>query len=1157
MPALLNPRLAFAALVAFVLAAISPLAVAGDHVDIVHDLLASWDDAVNRNASAVESKGDERSANVVMPGLFLHPLNRGDAVVAWPGVRIPAATEASRTVLLFSIGFRDGVPWDEPKANGVRFGVAIGGEPVFAESHRGPGWQARAVDLSAFAGRTVELALSTEAIDGNPNWDWAIFGRPLVVSFAGTSDPAGLRADSTGLARVDVACTVPSTVEVSVGEKTTRTSLATGVRTVPVEFAAAAAPALRVVSGKAELRAARLALWAPHPEVEEFALSSPLVIVTEPFDALVRVRNRGLGTYHGDTGAADATVKLRGPDEDREETVRVGSLAPDAETTARWRGLDVYAAGEARLSLGDRSVDFHVFSRHAPRDTTRASRTARDARVSRSASGRVASLESHGARLRVVIERSGHAYGITEAAVDGVWLRTGSLYPLARLVALDGERRIERAWRAREESVAAPGELLLEGAFVDIAGSGNGDIDAGEAWPASIRLRAVEGAPRIALEYRFEFPRTTRVLALWGPDLLIGDRAGGAQRDFAIFPGLEYLESDEPSSSTRDLAPPHNDRRVPAVYELATPVMAVQSKNRLTALLWDAGQEWLPGRRHLAAHFLAPSEDSGLAHTRAALFVPPVGVHLEKNAFEASTPVDVAADSTIRLDAVLVVDHASRYASNAKRGTGIVGGPHRGGLVLEAMRHYFDAFGLPRPMPAPRGWTEEKALCRHAYFGAIWNEDPPGIRHCVNWKPDLLVGHALPLLLDRRDGADAQTAAEIDRRVDKLLSYAMSQRGPGWLWRDNGCHIALGELPYYRGWLPENLASLRDQGRRYLTHRRDGLWRWYPGSPKHATLGDAGGHTLGSAARSAWVVLRAARLSGDPELATRALDALKQLERYDVPRGAQMWECPLYQPDILASAYAIRAYCEAYRLTGDRGHLAYARYWAWTGLPFLYLWEIDAETYPTMRYNVISVIGSTFHTHSWIGLPVVWCGLVYAYALQDLALFDESFDWRTIALGIVRSTEWQQYADGPNKGCYPDSWSLADNEPRPADISPENILINEFRLRGLSPHIRHRRLESRGSSAGVAQLNSAADILAVKGSVDAGSLTIALRGTPGYGHFTTLAPVAEPTSSSLERVPDSAALERAVEGWLWNAELRAVVIKVGPRQEAARVEMGW
>ncbi|MGC9317136.1 MAG: hypothetical protein ACP5KN_03765, partial [Armatimonadota bacterium] len=134
------------------------------------------------------------------------------------------------------------------------------------------------------------------------------------------------------------------------------------------------------------------------------------------------------------------------------------------------------------------------------------------------------------------------------------------------------------------------------------------------------------------------------------------------------------------------------------------------------------------------------------------------------------------------------------------------------------------------------------------------------------------------------------------------------------------------------------------------------------------------------------------------------------------------WECPITQPDVLASAYGVRAGVWAYMATGDEQWLDDARYWARTGLAFQYAW--DDGQHPGMRYASIPVFGSTFFHHSWIGLPVQWCGLVYAYSLQELRRFDDSDIWHKQAEGITVSAMYQQWPMDHETlaGSYPDSW---------------------------------------------------------------------------------------------------------------------------------------
>ena len=150
---------------------------------------------------------------------------------------------------------------------------------------------------------------------------------------------------------------------------------------------------------------------------------------------------------------------------------------------------------------------------------------------------------------------------------------------------------------------------------------------------------------------------------------------------------------------------------------------------------------------------------------------------------------------------------------------------------------------------------------------------------------------------------------------------------------------------------------------------------------------------------------------GQPESLAAALKTLEYMKRFRTPRGAQTWEVPLHTPDILASGHPVWAYVRAYQLTGDRGHLAEARRWAITGLPFVYQWS----NRPIMMYATTPVFGATnWKAPNWIGLPVQWCGTVYAYGLLLLAPHDDTLDWKQVAEGILVCGEQMQYPDGPS-----------------------------------------------------------------------------------------------------------------------------------------------
>jgi hypothetical protein len=115
------------------------------------------------------------------------------------------------------------------------------------------------------------------------------------------------------------------------------------------------------------------------------------------------------------------------------------------------------------------------------------------------------------------------------------------------------------------------------------------------------------------------------------------------------------------------------------------------------------------------------------------------------------------------------------------------------------------------------------------------------------------------------------------------------------------------------------------------------------------------------------------------------------------------------------------------------------------------------------------------------------------------------------------------------------------NSPNPADINPENILVNEFRLRGLPPEPRYFRFEGKD---GFAFLNSGGDIIEPSGSID-GEIGFRLSGVSGFPVYSILAPVSKPASVNGQDTPaaNSDDLQKVPNGWLYDADLKAIIMK--------------
>jgi hypothetical protein len=214
-------------------------------------------------------------------------------------------------------------------------------------------------------------------------------------------------------------------------------------------------------------------------------------------------------------------------------------------------------------------------------------------------------------------------------------------------------------------------------------------------------------------------------------------------------------------------------------------------------------------------------------------------------------------------------------------------------------------------------------------------------------------------------------------------------------------------------------------------------------------LGPDGAVEVGTCARKAYEVLRYARISGDRQAYDRVQPALAAMERFRVPRAAQVWEIPVHTPDLLAAADAVDAFVEAHRFSGQRRWLRDAVLWAKRGLPFIYMWNEPEKPY--MRGASIPVYGATWHRGSWFGRPVQWNGLRYAVALLRLSEYDDSYPWRKLAEGIIHSAIHQQEPRGENVALWPDAISVIDGEKSAWIFGPHQILDAVFRLVGRDP----------------------------------------------------------------------------------------------------------
>ncbi|NQT03799.1 MAG: hypothetical protein HQ580_17360 [Planctomycetes bacterium] len=472
----------------------------------------------------------------------------------------------------------------------------------------------------------------------------------------------------------------------------------------------------------------------------------------------------------------------------------------------------------------------------------------------------------------------------------------------------------------------------------------------------------------------------------------------GERKYQGLFAGVEYL-SDEPSSSTADIETPEHIRRVPEPVKITFPLMAVTHNGNYIGVIWEPSDM-------VAATFDSPDRiyNSG-AHVMA-LSGPAVGELRFENGFCAHTPLRLEANKPLKVSML------------------IVGG--RGKTIVPAIKHYAALKGLPTVPTFEGGFEAAVNLLAHGWLDSQINHD--GLfRHAVwgNNFPPTQAADAAAFIDWLNNHCNDKTLSE---RLNNAKYQALSKIPSGQPFSSSVGHAHLPTAPFIFGRTYEFVQQrYREASGLLRNFDEDGIKIYRPGKTDYSRTHFAK-HANGLSGRDMVGIIEGAALSGDKELINESLKLLdKQTDLYaeKVPRGAQTWEVPLHTPDILASAYMIKAYTLGYIISGREKYLEQARYWAWTGVPFVYLYPPTSGR--VGPYSTIAVLGATnWRAPLWLGRPVQWCGLVYCSALQMLSEYDKKGPWGKIAKGITIAGLQMSWpvTDKERQGLLPDFFDL-------------------------------------------------------------------------------------------------------------------------------------
>ena len=1025
-------------------------------VEEVYNFVEMFGQSTVSGTEQASASGTDCVGGVTKPAIFEHPTPTEIAKIDYT-LSLPDIDDQEKLLLHFFIGLRDGVVFDDEtrQPGGVKFAVEVFdlhnnvGEEVapdrcFEAVSTECQWAEKTVDLTHYAGKEIVISFLTACnVAGNSNYAWALWGKPQLRKLKQTALRKRKR-DSEPELRCGIAILHFSDETTQCLEFNQPTSTTVSALTdFCIESIASEEPLVKV------------SLYTALPQLEIVSVGPTAAIVTagEDFEVQCTLRNTGTAPLgKGDDVLTSINgVKLRRGRP--RQTVR--ELEPGEETSLFWvaRRFSQPTVVTASVSLKCQTAAGEA------RDTAQGSIPIRTASP-KLESKVVKELHTYTAEdgsvvignknLRVVFVRGDESPQKTDAenakdpaAVDEKSADSGFEY-YALFVAKGGNYQQVATCPALSEvtyldtSQNRQTFRLVPTAY-QLAGNNRGesiivlsgtDTDAdGVNWHYEMQWMLTEDTKRIQTECQLQTDGNRELLAFHGPMLYAGQGRNREKKTAALFPGLEFLESDERSSSPRDAAPPLDNRLVPHPYKITVPVMAVEMQKTLVGIIWNPLDRWDGENQMLSAIFASPNWHQHQKNHALGVFLPTVPAWVQENHTAASIPYPLIPSHPVSIKTEIIAD------GNAS--------------ILDAVAHWTDAYGTPEPLQPPRSDEEEVLLSRHGFMHTIWDEDTRKSRHCVDWAAHNEPGFGTLLWYDYLATKDEQ----VKERVLEIRNNTVADAGPEGLAARGSCHVLRWEFPFYIGHIGAALAHMEAEAhQRITTQESDGSWRWHPANEKTATLGKAGEAVLGTCAESAHLLLKHARITGNAASREAGLKALEFMKQFSVPRGAQMWECPMYQPDVLAAAYAIGAYIEAYELTRAKAYLKRATYWAETSLPFLYHWHLTDR--PGMHFASIPVFGTSFYTHPWFGVPVQWNGLVLAYYLQRLNQYTEDERWHQIAEGITISAMYQQWEDGELKGTYPDGFYGFCTEGKGPHLNPEDIMVNIYKLRGLDPGIK-------------------------------------------------------------------------------------------------------
>ena len=522
-------------------------------IDEVYNFVDEFQHSQSSDTEKTSVSTQDSAGGVKKAAIFEHPPAEGYTRIQYE-VTLPQVDSNENLILHFSIGLRDGVDFELPhtKPDGVQFAIEISDECRFEGVSESCRWDEHLIDLSDFAESTIQVVFLTNCNGaGNTNYDWALWGNPRVLKLTRTSLLLEKGKDAPRLRRgLALGLLEGEAPELSVAEFDLETS------TLASEVADKLSQQMEAES---ETAIVELALYTEQPKLEIITAGPTAALLTarEDFDLQCTVRNSGLvpiEPIHEVTLAINRIKLRRG-----RTTQPLKRLNPGEETTYSWSIRSFSRESVARASVVLRcrmptgeirqTVEQNIILLPAiPRISNQ---TASDL-CTYDQNGHVITENRH---LRTLFVRgtSGFEYCLLFVAKNGRYRQVAVCNAISEI--------------GYHDSSGTPQHIKITPTVYRLAGNNLGESivllsseerdEDGVLWSYEARFSLSEESKRLKVEYSLTADQERELIAFNGPILYAGDGAFGERKTAALFPGLEFLEGDEPSSSTRDVHPPN------------------------------------------------------------------------------------------------------------------------------------------------------------------------------------------------------------------------------------------------------------------------------------------------------------------------------------------------------------------------------------------------------------------------------------------------------------------------------------------------------------------------------------------------------------------------------------------------------------------------